>query len=184
MQDLGYELPRISILRTSVNKASSLHFWTKNSSGIHRVFVIMGSRGHIYAQRLWRGEGPRAPLKKGRLFMKLRALLILATMVIGGMLLSGVVLAEKKHCDNNCRGTNSSDTLIGDNSKNTIHALGGRDVVRGLRGGDRLYGEGGADELSGGPGVDYIDGGPGVDTVHGKKGNDILIDIEGRRNRR
>jgi hypothetical protein len=178
MQDLGYELPRISILRTSVNKASSLHFWTKNSSGIHRVFVIMGSRGHIYAQRLWRGEGPRAPLKKGRLFMKLRALLILATMVIGGMLLSGVVLAEKKHCDNNCRGTNSSDTLIGDNSKNTIRALGGGDVVSGLPGGDELYGGGSGDGMKGGPGRDYINGGTGRDRLDGKKSRDIIDGID------
>jgi hypothetical protein len=36
MQDLGYELPRIPIPRTWVNKPSLWHFLDKNSSGIHR----------------------------------------------------------------------------------------------------------------------------------------------------
>jgi hypothetical protein len=110
--------------------------------------------------------------------MKLRALLILATMVLVGMLLSGLVLAVTKNCNHNCKGTNGPDSLIGSNSKNKLHALGGADVVKGLRGTDWLYGEGGTDELSGGPGVDGIYGGTGYDWLNGKKGSDYLKDIE------
>ena len=52
--------------------------------------------------------------------MKLRVGLILTTMVLVGMLLSGVVLAVTKHCNNNCTGTNSTDGLTGSNSKNEL----------------------------------------------------------------
>jgi len=110
--------------------------------------------------------------------MKLRALLILATMLLGGMLLSGVVLAVTKTCNNNCKGTNSTDGLTGSNSKNELHGLGGGDVVKGLRGDDWLYGEGGDDELSGGPGFDGIYGGIGIDRLNGEKSSDHLEDIE------
>jgi len=110
--------------------------------------------------------------------MKLPTALILATMMLGAMLLSGVVLAVTKNCNNNCKGTNGSDRLIGDNSKNTIHALGGGDSVKGLRGEDSLYGEGGNDGMSGGPGVDYINGGIGKDRLDGKESGDYLVDIK------
>jgi hypothetical protein len=110
------------------------------------------------------------------LFMKLRALLILATTVLGVMLLSGVVLA--KQCDNNCKGTNSSDTLIGDNSNNTLKALRGPDFVKGLGGGDSLYGNPGDDGVKGGPGRDYIDGGTGGDRLNGQESRDIIIAVE------
>ena len=110
--------------------------------------------------------------------MKLRALIILATMVLGGILLSGVVLAVTKHCNHNCKGTNSPDRLTGSNGKNEIYALGGGDVVDGLPGGDWLYGEGGADELTGGRGVDAIYGGTGYDWLNGEKSSDYLEDIE------
>src|SRR5215217_5195700 len=129
--------------------------------------------------RLLREEGSRARhWRRSRLFMKLPTALILATMMLGAMLLSGVVLAVTKNCNNNCKGTNGSDRLIGDNSKNTIHALGGGDSVKGLRGEDSLYGEGGNDGMSGGPGVDYINGGIGKDRLDGKESGDYLVDIK------
>ena len=108
--------------------------------------------------------------------MKLRALLILATMVLGGMLLSGVVLA--KQCDNNCKGTNSSDTLIGDKSNNTLKALRGPDLVKGLQGVDSLYGNPGNDGVKGGPGKDFIDGGTGGDRLNGQGSGDIIRAVE------
>ena len=110
--------------------------------------------------------------------MKLRALLILATMVLGGMLLSGVVLAENKTCHSNCKGTNSSDRLIGDKGNNEIKALQGPDYVKGNRGRDGLYGNPGDDRVSGGPGVDFINGGTGGDTLNGQKSADTLRDVE------
>src|SRR5215211_2534768 len=108
--------------------------------------------------------------------MKLRVGLILATMVLGGMLLSGVVLA--KTCSHNCRGTGGDDYLTGSGSGNTIAGLGGDDTVKGLGGADWLFGDPGGDKLSGGPGVDHIRGGTGLDTLDGKKGNDHLKDVE------
>jgi hypothetical protein len=108
--------------------------------------------------------------------MKLRVGLILATMVLGGMLLSGVVLA--KTCSHNCRGTGGDDYLTGSGSGNTIAGLGGDDTVKGLGGADWLFGDPGGDKLSGGPGVDHIRGGTGLDKLDGKKGNDHLKDVE------
>jgi VCBS repeat-containing protein len=110
--------------------------------------------------------------------MKLRVGLILTTTVLVGILLSGVVLAVTKTCNNNCKGTSGSDSLTGDNSKNKINALGGGDVVNGLRGGDWLYGEGGDDGVSGGPGVDYINGGIGEDRLDGEESADTVVEIE------
>jgi hypothetical protein len=108
--------------------------------------------------------------------MKLRVGLILATMVLGGMLLSGVVLA--KTCSHNCRGTGGDDYLTGSGSGNTIAGLGGDDTVKGLGGADWLFGDPGGDKLSGGAGVDHIRGGTGLDKLDGKKGNDHLKDVE------
>ena len=110
--------------------------------------------------------------------MKLRVGLILTTTVLVGILLSGVVLAVTKTCNNNCKGTSGSDSLTGDNSKNEIYALGGPDYVKGLRGEDGLYGEGGDDGMSGGPGVDYIDGGIGEDRLDGEESADTIIGVD------
>jgi VCBS repeat-containing protein len=108
--------------------------------------------------------------------MKQRVGLILTTMVLVGMLLSGVVLA--KTCSHNCRGTGGDDYLTGSGSGNAIYGLGGDDTVKGLGGSDILSGDPGGDKLSGGPGVDHIRGGTGFDKLDGKKGNDHLKDVE------
>jgi VCBS repeat-containing protein len=108
--------------------------------------------------------------------MTLRALLILATMVLGVLLLSGVVLA--KTCHATCYGDNGPNTLIGTNSTNRIYARGGEDVVNGLQNKDLLKGERGRDELTGGRGVDTIFGGTGYDWLIGKQGGDDLTDVE------
>ena len=112
--------------------------------------------------------------------MKLRVGLILTTIVLVGMLLSGVVLAVTKHCNHNCRGTGGDDYLTGSGSNNTLSGLGGADTVKGLGGTDLLTGDPGGDELSGGTGVDHIYGGTGVDRLNGKKGSDQLKDVEHR----
>src|SRR5215204_5176880 len=110
--------------------------------------------------------------------MKLRVGLILTTMVLVGMLLSGVVLAVTKTCNHNCRGTGGDDYLTGSGSNNTLSGLGGADTVKGLGGTDFLFGDPGGDGLSGGPGVDHIYGGTGVDRLNGKQGGDHLKDVE------
>jgi len=112
--------------------------------------------------------------------MKLRAVLILATILLGGMLLSGMVLAVTKHCSKNCVGTNGPDYLIGSGSTNTLSGLGGGDTLKGLRRGDLLNGGGGDDDLFGGAGDDSIYGGTGYDVLHGQKNDDYLKDIENR----
>jgi hypothetical protein len=108
--------------------------------------------------------------------MRLRAVPIMATMVLGMILLSGVVLA--KTCGATCYGNSGKNNLIGTNSKNEIHAKGGADAVKGLRSTDWLFGGGGDDVLSGGPGIDDIYGGPDEDRLNGKEGNDWVTDIE------
>jgi hypothetical protein len=108
--------------------------------------------------------------------MKLRAVLILATMVLGVMLLSGVVLA--KTCGATCYGDSGDNTLTGTNGKNTIHAKGGGDDVKGRRGKDVLHGGGGGDALAGGAGFDFIEGGSGSDWLNGNRGNDRLRGVE------
>jgi hypothetical protein len=103
-------------------------------------------------------------------------LILLTTMVLGGMLLSGVVLA--KQCNLNCNGSNRHDIITGSNGNNEIHAKGGKDVVKGLRGTDSLFGGADDDTLFGGPGVDSMYGETGIDSVKGKGGNDNVYGIE------
>jgi Ca2+-binding RTX toxin-like protein len=107
--------------------------------------------------------------------MKVHALPILATMVLGVMLLSGVVLAETKPCHNNCKGTNRPDHITGDGSRNRISGLGSTDYIGGKGASDTLFGGGGDDEVAGGSGADSMSGGRGVDIVRGKRGYDKLI---------
>ena len=108
--------------------------------------------------------------------MRVQTLPILATIVLGVMLLSGVVLAETKICHNNCQGTNGSDYLKGDGSNNQIYGLGGKDYVGGKAAADTLFGGTGNDEVAGGSGKDRMKGGSGVDTLWGRPGYDSLSD--------
>ena len=108
--------------------------------------------------------------------MRVHALPILATMVIGVMLLSGVVLAKTMTCHNKCEATNGSDYYVGDDSKNTIYGLAGDDYVGGLGAADMLLGGRDNDKVQGGSGKDRLEGGRGVDKVVGKPGYDILLD--------
>jgi Ca2+-binding RTX toxin-like protein len=111
--------------------------------------------------------------------MRVHGLPILATMVLGVLLLSGVVLAKDKYCHNNCKGTDSGEQLSGDGSKNKIRGLGGPDSVYGNGAGDRLFGGTGGDEVRGGSGKDYMKGGSGCDRLWGKIGYDTLVDESG-----
>jgi Ca2+-binding RTX toxin-like protein len=102
--------------------------------------------------------------------MKLRVgLTILATMVLGGMLLSGVVLAKNKTGDSN------PNTLMGTNSTDYIRGKGGGDDIGGKRSRDYLWGNLGNDLLHGGAGNDRVHGDKGDnDVVYGDAGNDKL----------
>jgi len=95
-------------------------------------------------------------------------------MVLGVLLLSGVVLAERRNCDTNCEGSDRADQIIGDSSKNKLWGLGSRDYVGGSGAADTLFGGTGSDEVQGGSGKDYIRGGSGCDKLWGKLGYDDL----------
>jgi hypothetical protein len=113
---------------------------------------------------------------KGRsISMRLRALLILATTLLGVMVLSGAALAVTKTCSNNpCVGTNGPDRLIGTDAKNEIRGLRGPDYIAGKPRADDLYGNRGKDEVRAGNGRDRVFGGRGQDELYGGGGNDTM----------
>jgi hypothetical protein len=73
--------------------------------------------------------------------MRIRALLILATTLLGVMALSGAALAATKTCSANpCVGTKGADRLKGNATKNEIRGLRGADYIAGKQRADDLYG--------------------------------------------
>ncbi len=107
--------------------------------------------------------------------MRLRALLILATTLLGVMALSGAALAATKTCSENpCVGTNGADRLKGTNAKNEIRGLSGPDYIAGKQSADDLYGNQGQDEVRAGNGRDRVFGGRGRDALYGGGGNDTM----------
>ena len=103
-----------------------------------------------------------------------RAVLILVTMALGVVALSGVALAVNKV------GTFRPDTLIGTNQADRIYGLGAKDTLRGLGGNDDCYGGSGADNIRCGAGNDRIDGGFGEDMLFGALGNDTISAADGK----
>ncbi len=115
--------------------------------------------------------------------MRLRALLIVATLLLGVLVLSGVALAVTKTCttNNSCVGTHGPDKLSGNNSANQISGLGGPDTVISGGGNDTIsVADGYKDAVNCGLGTDmvYVDeldvvnadceqATPGNDTVYG-----------------
>src|SRR5215216_1377498 len=106
--------------------------------------------------------------------MRLRALLILATTLLGVMALSGAALAATKTCSASpCLGTNGPDRLKGTDAKNQIRGLAGPDYVAGKQPADALPGDRGQDEERAGNGRDRVFGGRGQDQLYGG-GNDTM----------
>lgn len=101
--------------------------------------------------------------------MKLWALLIVATMLLGGMLLSGVVLAK------NIKGDGRNNNLTGTNGTDNIKGNGGADTIDGKKGADTISGGKGADRLRGGRSNDWIWGDSNYDIALGNQGNDNLF---------
>jgi hypothetical protein len=115
--------------------------------------------------------------------MRLRALLIVATMLLGVLALSGVALAIAKTCTTTalCVGTDGPDRLTGTDSANQISGLGGPDTISGRGGDDTIsIADGYEDDVNCGAGTDtvYVDEldvvnadceevTPGNDTVYG-----------------
>jgi Ca2+-binding RTX toxin-like protein len=100
--------------------------------------------------------------------MRRRALLIMATMGLGVLLLGGVALADT------IDGTSGADDLVGTDQDDVIHASGGSDYVSGLAGPDVLYAGAGNDTVVGRDGNDRIYGNAGSDTLFGNHNNDTI----------
>ena len=100
--------------------------------------------------------------------MRRRALLIMATMVLGVLLLGGVALADT------IDGTSGPDDLVGTDKDDVIHAGGGADYVSGLEASDVLYAGAGNDTVVGREGNDHIYGNTGSDELFGEEGNDSI----------
>jgi Ca2+-binding RTX toxin-like protein len=107
--------------------------------------------------------------------MKRRALLILASVMLGVMLLGGVALAKE------ITGTNGPDDLEGTNRADKVWGLDGRDYIAGKGGSDDLYGGRANDEVRGADGRDHVDGGHGSDYLYGGSKNDWLKAVDGER---
>jgi Ca2+-binding RTX toxin-like protein len=103
-----------------------------------------------------------------------RAILILATMSLGVLMLSGVALAR------DIAGTFENNTLIGTNQMDRIYGLGGRDTIIGRGGPDDCYGGSGMDVVRCGDGNDRIDGGFGEDELFGGDGDDTISAADGQ----
>jgi Ca2+-binding RTX toxin-like protein len=108
--------------------------------------------------------------------MRRRALLILATMGLGVLLLGGVALADT------IDGTTGPDDLVGTDQEDIIHALKGKDYVSGLAASDVLYAGAGDDTAVGRDGYDRLYGDAGTDRLFGNHGNDT-IDSAGDRSK-
>ena len=101
--------------------------------------------------------------------MRRRALLIMATMGLGVLLLGGgVALADT------IDGTTGPDDLVGTDQQDVIDALGGDDYVSGLAAADVLYAGAGNDTVVGRDGPDRIYGNTGSDELFGTHGNDTI----------
>jgi Ca2+-binding RTX toxin-like protein len=100
--------------------------------------------------------------------MRRRALLIMATMGLGVLLLGGVALADT------IDGTTGPDDLVGTDKDDVIHASGGADYVSGLAAADLLYAGAGNDTVVGRDGNDRIYGNAGSDTLYGNHENDTI----------
>src|ERR671915_139203 len=77
--------------------------------------------------------------------MRVRALVIIATMGLVGVLLlggGGVALADT------IDGTSGPDDLVGTDKDDVIHASGGKDYISGLAAPDVLYGGFGEDDTA------------------------------------
>ena len=107
--------------------------------------------------------------------MRLHALLILATTLLGMLVLGGAALAVTKTCSTNpCVGTNGPDRLKGTDAKNEISGLRGPDYITGKQRADELHGNRGQDEVRANNGRDRVFGGRGEDELYGGGSNDTM----------
>jgi Ca2+-binding RTX toxin-like protein len=104
-----------------------------------------------------------------------RAGLVLAAILVGMVVASGVALAANQIKCPNRDGNRCVGTAGADNLEGTPRS----DRISGAAGNDYIDGQGNPDELVGGRGNDRIWGGPGGDTVYGLAGDDTLVGWRG-----
>lgn len=109
-----------------------------------------------------------------------KLVLLLISCSVAVLLVAGMALAATKRCpdtniNDDCRGTQNDDTLIGNQSFENIYGLGGDDRIEGRGDLDSLYGGGGDDKLLGGYGGDLLYPGPGNDTLFGGPYGDLYV---------
>src|SRR5829696_3786756 len=100
--------------------------------------------------------------------MRRRTLLIMASIMLGVLLLGGVALAAT------IDGTSGPDDLVGTDKDDVIHGSGGKDYISGLASSDVLYAGAGNDTVVGREGNDRIYGNTGSDELFGEEGNDTI----------
>jgi Ca2+-binding RTX toxin-like protein len=152
--------------------------YTGQDSGTLRVTIReaaarLGVTEAAIRKRIQRGslDKEMGKTRGGSHLMRRRALLILATMGLGVLLLvllGGVALAAT------IDGTTGPDDLVGTDQQDVIDALGGEDYVSGLAAADVLYAGAGNDTVVGRDGPDRIYGNTGSDKLFGKRGKDTI----------
>ena len=113
---------------------------------------------------------PTERVAEGDLLMRRRALLVIASMGLLGVLLLGGGVALADTID----GTSGPDDLVGTDKDDVIHGSGGKDYISGLAASDVLYGGAGNDTVVGRDGNDRIYGNTGSDMLFGEEGNDTI----------
>jgi hypothetical protein len=169
-----YELLRISLLRSSLNRETEMPEKVRDPS--EEVVVSSLLNMYILPSLAKRGgqvmvcssPPPYVESRRGGLLMRRRALLILASMGLGVLLLGGVALADT------IDGTSGTDDLVGTDNEDVIHASGGADYVSGLAAPDLLYAGAGNDTVVGREGNDRIYGNAGADMLFGNESNDTI----------
>ena len=103
-----------------------------------------------------------------------RTIILLATLLTGALIASGVALADTLACTANpCNGTENADSITGTDPVPTS-GITGNDTINGLGGGDQISALGGSDVVTGGQGDDQINVGDGPDQLLGNNGTDRL----------
>jgi Ca2+-binding RTX toxin-like protein len=111
--------------------------------------------------------------------MRRRALLILASTMLGVMMLSGIALAATISCgaissEGHCYGTRRADTMTGNAERNNMSGKRGGDEMSALKGPDAIWGGIGDDRMFAGPGSDYVGDNKGSNLLSGGPGGDYL----------
>ena len=96
-----------------------------------------------------------------------------------------------KYYEQNLRGTDGNDRLVGNWWSENLYGEGGDDQLYGNNGNDVIYGQDGNDYINGGgdndtiyggDGFDKIEGGAGIDNIYGENDNDTLYGDSGNDN--